>query len=214
MGAFLGGEMNEKKILRAIRPDVEPAEYSLDDSECTMGRAGDCRIVVNRPFSSRLHARIHWDGHYFVLEDNQSVNGTYVNGRRVEGAHKLKHGDEIGLGDPTGLLAYLDDDRTMQSNTRLRFDARRWRFEWDGQPVVLSTDQFALLITLYDQRGQTCDRGSCARAVWSRDYDAYMDADALDQVASRLRARLRQTDPEAADLLVTVRGHGYMLKHG
>jgi len=206
--------MNENKILRAIRPDVEPGVLVLDESECTMGRSGDCRIVVHRPFSSRLHARIHWDGHYFVLEDNQSVNGTYVNGRRIEGAHKLKHGDEIGLGDPAGLLAYLDDDRTVQPSARLRFDARHWRFEWDGRPIVLSTDQCALLIMLYEQRGEACDRSACARAVWNREYDAYMDADALDQVASRLRARLRQAAPEAADLLVTVRGHGYMLKHG
>jgi DNA-binding response OmpR family regulator len=50
--------------------------------------------------------------------------------------------------------------------------------------------------------------------LWSREYDAYMDADALDQIASRLRARLRLAAPEAADLLVTMRGQGYMLKHG
>ena len=96
--------MNNTKLLRATFPDVQPVTYVLEERGCTLGRAGDCAIVVGRPFASRLHAHIHWDGHYFVLSDNQSANGTYVNGRRLQSEHKLKHGDEIGLGDPTGLV--------------------------------------------------------------------------------------------------------------
>lgn len=206
--------MNNTKLLRAAFPDVQPVTYVLGEQGCTLGRASDCTIVVGRPFASRLHARIHWDGHYFVLSDNQSANGTYVNGRRLQSEHKLKHGDEIGLGDPTGLVTYFDEDKTVQPKSRLRFDPRQWRFEWDAQPMALTTDQLALLIALYDHRGEVCDRGACARAIWGRDYDAYMDADALDQIASRLRMKMRQSAPEAADLLITLRGQGYMLKHG
>jgi len=206
--------MNHTKILRAAFPEVHPAMHVLDERGCTLGRAADCGIVVGRPFASRLHAHIRWDGHYFVLIDNQSANGTYVNGRRLNGEHKLKHGDEIGLGDPACLVIYFDEDKTVQPKARLRFDARQWRFEWDQQPLILTTDQMSLLILLYERRGETCNRDACARALWSREYDAYMDADALDQIASRLRARLRLAAPEAADLLVTMRGQGYILKHG
>ncbi|MCX6019886.1 MAG: FHA domain-containing protein [Chloroflexi bacterium] len=206
--------MTNSKTLRAIFPDVKPPLYVLDECGCVLGRSTDCGIVVARPFASRMHARIQWDGHYHVLEDNQSANGTYVNGRRLQAPHKLKNGDEIGLGDPTGLVSYLDEDNTVRPVLRLSFDPRHWRFVWDAQPLALTSDQLSLLLALYDRRGELCDRALCAQAVWGRDYDSYMDADALDQIASRLRARLRQTSPEAADLVITLRGQGYMLKHG
>ena len=47
---------------------------------------------------SRLHARFFLrDGQWFV-EDNQSTNGTFVNGTRIANPTPLHTGDEIRLG--------------------------------------------------------------------------------------------------------------------
>ncbi len=200
------------KALRANFPEITPQVIVLPAGGCTLGRASDCAMVVLRPLTSRLHARIAWDGHYFVLADSQSQNGTFVNGRPLRAPHKLKHGDEIGLGDPTGLIVYLDEDKTVQPVTHLRFDFKDWCFFWDAEKIDLSSDQQALLLHLFEHRGEICVRHDCARAVWGHNYDGLMDSDALDQVLSRLRLRLRGICPDAGDLIVTVRGKGYMLK--
>jgi hypothetical protein len=201
-----------QKTLRANFADVQPQQFNLTRAGCTIGRALDCGVVLARPFASRMHADIVFDGHYFVLRDNDSANGTFVNGRQISGAHKLKHGDQIGFGDPLGLLVYLDEDKTVRPPQRLTFDQRTAGFAWDGVALSLTADQAALLLHLYERHGDVCPRIDCARAVWKRDYDAAIDAEALDQLLSRIRARLRAAAPNADELLLTVRGKGYLLK--
>src|SRR5262245_23472508 len=44
--------------LIALQPDVQPAQFSLTEDGCTLGRASTCDIVVPRSLVSRLHARI------------------------------------------------------------------------------------------------------------------------------------------------------------
>jgi DNA-binding response OmpR family regulator len=203
------------KALRANYADVTPQVHKLDAGRAsTLGRSTECDVIVTRPFASRIHARIESEGHYCLLIDNQSANGTYVNGRLMKTPHRLKHGDEIGLGDPTGLLVYLDEEKTVQPLAQLQFDFRNWRFLWDGNEIVLTNDQLNLLLHLFEHRGEVCDRPSCARAIWGHDYDNYMDAGALDQIFSRLRAKLRATSEAAGALIMTMRGKGYMLKLG
>ena len=55
---------------------------------------------------SRKHARIYWDQDSFVIEDTNSFNGLWVNGKAV-GSAKLVVGDEIQIG--VFRLAYEQD---------------------------------------------------------------------------------------------------------
>ncbi|MDE2294293.1 MAG: FHA domain-containing protein [Gammaproteobacteria bacterium] len=63
-----------------------------------IGRAADCEIVVDGPSVSRQHALIHLDREGAVLEDLNSTNGTFVNGRRILRV-PLRDGDVVTLGD-------------------------------------------------------------------------------------------------------------------
>jgi hypothetical protein len=200
------------KLLRANFSDIQPQAFALTRTGCSMGRASDCDIVVARPFASRLHAKIGYDGHYFVLSDDDSANGTFVNGRRLSAPHKLKHGDQIGFGDPLGLVVYLDDDKTARPRVRLQFDSRKSAFVWDEQDLALTADQTTLLLHLFERRGELCSRSDLAYALWKRDYDAGLDALALDQLVSRVRARLRTASGDPDGLIVTQRGKGFLLK--
>jgi DNA-binding response OmpR family regulator len=208
--------MNDKttgKALRANGKDASPTLLMIrEQAQHTLGRSTECNVVIARPFASRVHATVAFDGNYCLLTDNQSANGTFVNGRPVRDSHRLKHGDEIGLGDPTGVLVFFDEDKTVQPVSHLRFDFGGWRFFWRNEPIPLSHDQQNLLLHLFERRGEACDKTSCARAVWGHDYNANMDAYALDQIVSRLRAKLRGVSEEAGDLVVTLRGSGYLLK--
>jgi hypothetical protein len=65
----------------------------------TMGRSDSAEIRVDDPFASSAHARIFPRGDFMYLEDMGSTNGTYLNGRQVKTAERLKVADVIRIGD-------------------------------------------------------------------------------------------------------------------
>lgn len=197
--------------LIALHEDVQPAEIVLEADVYTLGRSPLCQIVIQRSTVSRLHAKIERDGPRYLLVDAGSANGTFVNGQRLHAPHLLSDRDLIGLGAATALLRFLDLDPTVVPTTRLRYDERQMIFTLDNQPLDLTPAQFRLLHHLYQFAGEVCTRESCAEALWGRDYEPGLDADALDRAFSSLRSQLRRI-AATADLIETRRGLGYVLK--
>jgi len=72
--------------------------FDLEEG-ATMGRGEAAEIIVDDPFASSAHARVFRRGDYMHVEDMGSTNGTYLNGRRLRGAERLKVGDVIRIGD-------------------------------------------------------------------------------------------------------------------
>ena len=67
------------------------------EGETTIGRSPDCGIFLDDVTVSRKHAVfVERDGGFFV-EDQGSLNGTFVNRKRVESA-QLEDGDELQIG--------------------------------------------------------------------------------------------------------------------
>jgi pSer/pThr/pTyr-binding forkhead associated (FHA) protein len=62
-----------------------------------IGRISNNHMVIDNPAVSSHHARVFHDGEMVVLEDLESTNGTFVNGRRVDRA-VLVHGDRLRIG--------------------------------------------------------------------------------------------------------------------
>lgn len=71
----------------------------LQDSPVSIGRASDCSIPIKDRYLSRRHAELIAANDGWLLKDLGSVNGTYLNGSRVERDMPLKPGDRIRLGD-------------------------------------------------------------------------------------------------------------------
>jgi pSer/pThr/pTyr-binding forkhead associated (FHA) protein len=65
----------------------------------TMGRADSSDIPIDDPFASSAHARIFPRGQFMYIEDMGSTNGTYLNGRQLRTAERLKVGDLVRIGD-------------------------------------------------------------------------------------------------------------------
>jgi hypothetical protein len=63
----------------------------------TIGRSPDCDIFLDDVTVSRQHAVLRQNGDSFVIEDQGSLNGTFVNRRRIESA-ELADGDEVQVG--------------------------------------------------------------------------------------------------------------------
>ena len=78
-------------------------EFPLSQAGATIGRLPDNAVQVDNLAVSGHHARIYWELDHFVLEDNSSLNGTFVNNRRVTRT-SLKDGDEVLIGKHTILF--------------------------------------------------------------------------------------------------------------
>jgi sigma-B regulation protein RsbU (phosphoserine phosphatase) len=63
-----------------------------------VGRTPRCDLVIDDASVSRVHARIRRHGADCVIEDLNSRNGTFVNGRRIREPTRLADGDRIVLG--------------------------------------------------------------------------------------------------------------------
>lgn len=189
---------------------VQPARFILMNDVCTIGRSAQCDIVIQSKTVSRLHAKVEREGSRYILYDAHSANGTFVNGRRLHETHVLEDDDQIGLSKPAPLLFFVDADPTDFISSQLRYDARIMTFFLNEKPLDLTPAQYRLLHHLHQHAGDVCTRESCAEALWGREYDPGLDAEALDRAISNLRHKLREITPEA-ELIKTARGLGYVL---
>lgn len=87
-----------KLINRKERLDFDIQEFYDLENETTIGRSRDNIIQILDKYISSKHLKIIMDEGEYFLEDQGSVNGTYLNSTRIEDVAKLKNGDRIGLG--------------------------------------------------------------------------------------------------------------------
>jgi hypothetical protein len=105
------GPRRRESAMPDLRAGVEPrlevvaamghdpgTSFDVGDG-ATMGRSDGADIHVDDPFASSAHARIFQRGDYMYLEDMGSTNGTYLNGRQVRAAERLKVADTVRIGD-------------------------------------------------------------------------------------------------------------------
>jgi pSer/pThr/pTyr-binding forkhead associated (FHA) protein len=83
-------------------------EFLLTETPMSVGRSPDNEIAIQDAEVSRRHARISFSGGLYQIEDSGSTNGSFVNGRRVQGTVILQHGDIIQLGESITLLFQED----------------------------------------------------------------------------------------------------------
>ncbi len=92
------GELGRLVVVES--PSGEPAagQVFAIDAITTLGRDVNNAIVVDDPFASAEHAILTYRGRAWYAEDLGSTNGTYVNGRPVEGVAAMAFGDELQVG--------------------------------------------------------------------------------------------------------------------
>ena len=76
---------------------IGDAEFDLREGQNIVGRERDAAVRIEAASISRRHARISVSGHHATLEDLQSKNGTWVQGKRIH-KRELRDGDAILFG--------------------------------------------------------------------------------------------------------------------
>ncbi len=84
-------------MLVVVRGPNAGARFLLDRDRVVVGRHPDCDIFLHDVTVSRRHSEIRRTARGFELEDLASLNGSYVNGQRVD-AQLLQTGDELQIG--------------------------------------------------------------------------------------------------------------------
>lgn len=85
--------------LHLIEPPTRRGDDVEIDEEITVGRGGGCALLLaDDQFVSTLHARVYRRGNDVWVEDLESRNGTFVNGKAITRAVRLKRGDRVQFG--------------------------------------------------------------------------------------------------------------------
>ena len=69
----------------------------ISKTSSTIGRSAASDIVLNQPSVSRTHCIIHSEAGRVTLQDNNSLNGVFVNGQKIEGTVSLQGKDIIQI---------------------------------------------------------------------------------------------------------------------
>jgi len=103
--------------------DEEVREVDLALGEMTVGRSEDCDLYLDNQTISRRHASLASTSQGYVLTDLGSVNGTWVNGKKIN-RHLLRHEDFICFGSAVAIFSEPPDpDATLQIDVKALFDA-------------------------------------------------------------------------------------------
>ena len=104
-GSIFNGKIYDGEFRFQIRAaalgkeQTEFIKYSLRGrKQIEIGQDTACHIVLSDSHVSRRHAFLFYRNGQWFLED-QSKNGTFLNGKKVGGAAKVHYGDQIGIMD-------------------------------------------------------------------------------------------------------------------
>ncbi len=91
-------------VLAKTDPSLVPS-LAFGGDDIVVGRDAGCDRVIHVLTVSGRHARLRRQDGRIVIEDLGSSNGTFVNGRRIDGPTDVRPGDLIGLGSHTVVLS-------------------------------------------------------------------------------------------------------------
>ena len=131
--------------------NVGAKSVSLKQSLVTIGRDPTATLQLDSPTISRIHATISQDGRgKYILKDN-STNGVFVNGQRVNQAVILVDGATIKIG-PFTLVVRGDEVQILDRGNQIRLDVHNLILETKGKrrlddlSFALEPGQFVALV--------------------------------------------------------------------
>lgn len=113
-------------------------EIPIDKSIITIGRKPTNDIPIDNIAVSGFHAKIFKEGDRFFIEDLNSLNGTFVNGKRVSKS-VLNEGDNIVIGKHTlSFVSEVDDESETKIFTRRHLGDETVFIDTKAQKEILS----------------------------------------------------------------------------
>ena len=95
--AEIQSSKGEKAMILIARGANKGSRFLITAEGATIGRSASSSIFLDDVTVSRTHATISKQGNSFLLKDEGSLNGTYINNISVT-EHALVSGDEFQIG--------------------------------------------------------------------------------------------------------------------
>ncbi|MDH3304979.1 MAG: FHA domain-containing protein [Gammaproteobacteria bacterium] len=134
------------------------AEYNMTKERYTIGRLPDNDVRIDNPAVSGHHSLIINILNDSFLEDLNSTNGTYVNGKLIK-KHALQHGDVITIGHHQ--LRFSDQQETAAEQD-----------EFEKTMVIPSGQQSAAQLAKAEKAAEAAAAEAAAQAVQSHAAEA------------------------------------------
>lgn len=87
-----------KLVLRTSQPVDNVTEIVIAKFPFVIGRRSNSNCALPLAYISRYHCQFLLNGGQVLVQDLESHNGTFVNGRLASVPTPLEHGDEVSLG--------------------------------------------------------------------------------------------------------------------
>jgi pSer/pThr/pTyr-binding forkhead associated (FHA) protein len=111
------------------------SRVALDSDRVTVGTASENDIALEDPSVSHLHAVLEHFGAGWCVTDLGSSNGTWLNGERIWSSRRVRHDDEIRVGQTR--LLFREPTEAVDHET-----------EVEGAPPALTTRERDVLVAL------------------------------------------------------------------
>ena len=209
------------------RPGEPRRKVVLTTDVVALGKRADCDVVLESQFVSRQHARLERRGEAYELIDAGSLNGTLLNGKRIEAGrpHRLERGDEIAIADYAITYwegdtdeATLPWDGPLPGTLFVDRDRRAVYVGTEPLPEGLTQLEFTLLSYLYDNQHKVCTNDEIGGHVWGTvvvngKAVPQFDNTQLQQLIHRVRRKI-EVSPDKRQFIQNVPGVGYRLITG
>lgn len=115
--------------------DTVIKEFKTDQNEIIIGRDPDSDIQIDNIAISREHARIVKGPNDYLIEDLNSKNGIFVDGKKINKKY-LKADDEITVGKYS-LQIVMEDDRSTRRKKKAKGIVTTYRMRSEDYKKIL-----------------------------------------------------------------------------
>jgi pSer/pThr/pTyr-binding forkhead associated (FHA) protein len=98
-----------KMLLQTLWPLVNHREIVVHRFPFVIGRRSDSDFSLPLAFVSRQHCQFTRTGNQVLVQDLESYNGTFVNGKRAINPLPVRNGDELTLGPCSFRVSVMHD---------------------------------------------------------------------------------------------------------
>ena len=109
---------------------------SMRNDTTIFGRDPACDQVLDDPMISARHARVSRKAGKMMVEDLGSANGTFLNGRRVQGTEPIQPGDELTIGSYMFRLNAAGDFERRDYRGNITIEARGLTMQVPGKKLL------------------------------------------------------------------------------
>jgi pSer/pThr/pTyr-binding forkhead associated (FHA) protein len=144
----------------------EGQNVELRRGTLVVGRSSGCHLVLEDNMVSRRHAELIVTDDSVTVKDLGSVNGLYVNARRVEGSQRLKEGDSLQIGQREFVVRSVVRESLPVSSDRLMAETLHGDSGSESEDNTHVGDVFDVLGSVAD-KVLALDRGEEAERILS-----------------------------------------------